>query len=60
MDDKMVRIGGELHRRIKAQSALRGMTIQAWVETSLWASLSDQAEDLPLHQTDEALTDAEE
>ena len=35
MEDKMLRISGELHQRIKIRAAMQSSTIKDWVEAAL-------------------------
>ena len=46
MEDKMLRIGGKLHRQVKLAAILDGKTIRAWTEQALEAQLPDRARQL--------------
>ena len=47
MDDKMLRISGELHQKVKLAAILDGeSTIRAWVEKALRNALPDRARTL--------------
>ena len=46
MEDKMLRINGDLHRKVKLAAILRGLTIRAWTEQALEAQLPDKARQL--------------
>ena len=44
MEDKMLRIGGELHQQVKLAAIIEGYpTIRSWVERALRAALPDKA-----------------
>jgi len=42
MDDKMLRISGELHRDVKIRAAMLGVTIREFTEVALRHELNDQ------------------
>jgi len=42
MDDKMLRISGELHKTIKVRAAMLGVTIREFTENALRHELNDQ------------------
>ena len=58
MDDKLVRIDAELHRRAKAEAAWLNMSLRDWLEIAVKEMLSSSR--LPLPEKLEGPTDPEE